>query len=145
MTKLSFFLLTCAALLTFQACQSDGGGGGKCNLEGTWKVSTTDVQSDKLPPTVVELTKLEVESSQYSFTADGQVVWLNTSSGTQVQGTWALSETGDELTLTYQDRQPDIFKVANCSAKELKVSQRAPLDPAQEALISINTVLARVE
>ncbi len=141
MKKLSFLIFTTLVLFTFQACQSDGG----CNLEGSWKVKSTDVQSPKFSASIIEMTKAEIENAKYDFTADGKVLWQSTPVALPVEGTWALDEKGDNLTLTFPDRSPDVFTITSCSANELSTTQRAPQDPAKEATLTINTVLERVQ
>ena len=140
MKKLSFLIFTCMILLTFQSCLSDS----KCNLEGKWKVKSTDVQSTKLSGSIVEMTKAEIENTQYEFTADGKVT-SSVAGQIPAEGTWSLAETGDKLVLTFPERNPETFNLTNCTSNELSVSQRAPADPSKEEILTINTVFERIK
>jgi len=141
MKKLSFLIFAYVIGLSFQSCQSDGG----CNLEGKWKVKSTDVQSSKLSPSIIELTKEEIVNAEYEFTADGRVTFTNKPGNPPAEGTWTLDEPGKKLVLTFKDKQPETFNLSSCSSKEMTANQRAPEDPAAEALITINTVFEKVQ
>jgi hypothetical protein len=140
MKKLSFLFFASMLFLTFQSCLSDR----ECNPEGKWKVKSTDVQSPKLSVSTLEMTKAEIENSQYEFTAEGKVI-LTSGSNPASEGTWTLNETKDKLVLTFPGREPETFNLTSCTSSEMAVNQRAPEDPAKEAILTVNTVFEKIK
>ena len=141
MKKLSYLIFTFAILMIHASCNMDGG----CKPEGKWKVKSAEVQSTKFSQDILEMTKSEIESSQFDFAPDGKVSWTTGENGAALEGTWSIDEAANQLLIALPGRAVDKYNIISCSSNEMSCSQRAPEDPQQEAILTINTTFERVK
>jgi hypothetical protein len=124
--------------LNLTSCMSDS-----CDVEGTWKATSTDVQSSRFSATIVELTKAEILNTSYEFLKEGKAIRANGTTGNKEEGTWKWNETGDEIILEFPGSAIENISMGDCSSSSFSASQRIPEDTAKAAVLSINTVFER--
>ena len=126
--------------LYLSSCMSDS-----CDIEGTWKATSTDVQSSKFSPTIVEMTKAEILNTSYEFLKEGKAVRTSGTAGNKEEGTWKWNETGDKLILEFPGSAIESISMGDCSSSSFSTYQRMPEDTTQAAVLTISAVFERQE
>jgi hypothetical protein len=145
MKKLSCVLAVVAATVYLISCKSDtlGGGGGGCSMEGNWKVKSVDIQSEKLNPSILEISKNIALARTYNFTADSITINEGTraaaSTGKYVVEDGRLKMTGSGVNGTLAED----MKIDDCGGSEVKLSYRMPADTTIQAIATTTLVIVK--
>ncbi len=144
MKKNVLFLLAFSAMLSFQSCMDDS-----CSFEGKWTVQSADVQSSKLSPSIVQMTKEDYQAAVYDFAKGGKVTVNGVAGTKRKEGTWSFDKNAQVITLGSEEAAPDFwrekFQMVSCVDGEMTISQRIPEDPSQEAIADIKLVIKKAE
>ncbi len=144
MKKLSCILAVAAATVYLVSCKSDVLGGG-CSMEGNWKVKSVDIQSDKLDPSILEISKSIALARSYSFKAD--TVFIKDGErpeptvGTYTVEDGRLKMTGSGATGTLAED----MKIDDCGSSEIKLSYRIPADTTKPAIATTLLVIEKAK
>ena len=121
MKKFFFAICILGTSLFMTSC-----GAGGCSIEGEWKVSDVNIESDKFSDMLINTMKDEYLKSTYKFNKDGTMtIGSNT-------GTYTFSETN----LTWADdlsKAENILQVKSCSSSAIELLQRMPPDESKPA------------
>jgi hypothetical protein len=144
MKKNVLFLLGVSAFLSFQACTDDS-----CAFEGNWTVQSAEVQSAKLSPSIVQMTKEDYQASVYDF-AEGGKVTVNGAAGSKPkEGSWSFDQTSQVLTMGSpagaQEQWSEKFQMVSCVGGEMTLSQRIPEDTNIEAVAEVKLVIKKTK
>lgn len=144
MKKNVLFFLAFSAILSFQSCMDDS-----CSFEGKWTVQSADVQSAKLSPSIVQMTKEDYQAAVYDFAKDGKVTVTGAAGTKPKEGTWAFDKTAQVITLGNEETDPafwrEKFQMVSCMEGEMTLTQRIPEDPSAEAIADVKLVIKKSE
>jgi hypothetical protein len=138
-----FFALIASLLLS--ACAVDDGS--DC-FSGKWKVSQVDMQSTKLSPTIVEMTKLDYNSYQYEFMDDNKLRITSKLYELPMEGTWKFDKATQELQWTIVNtsliRVTETSKLVSCTEGEIVISMRVPNDTAKDEMATLTMTWEKI-
>lgn len=137
--------MAAAAAVLLSAC----GGDNICSFEGKWKVESSDIQSTRLSPSILEMSKNEMNATVYEFSKEGNISINYTNRSATSAGTWAFDPATNVLTWEAKTESGDIYKenskITACSGSEIAVSQRMPADTTKEAIATVTMVWKKVK
>ena len=144
MKKNVLFLLGVSAFLSFQACTDDS-----CSFEGNWTVQSADVQSTKLTPSIIQMTKEDYQSSVYDFAAGGKVTVSGAAGSKPKEGSWAFDQAAQVLTMGSPQGAAELwsekFQMVSCVGGEMTLTQRIPEDTNIEAVAEVKLVIKKTK
>lgn len=144
MKKLSFSFLTILAVSFLASCGDDN----SCSFEGTWKMKSADVKSEKLSPTILEMSKIQMMETEYAFTKDSITI-INKSGNSSFAGTYSFDDAAQKLewkTVSSDGRPYDeSVKVTSCASAERTLIQRMPADTTKPEIAVTTMVLEKVK
>lgn len=145
MKKFSSAFFAAIVVALFSACGSDG----DCSFEGKWKVVSADIQSTKLAPSILEMSKNEMSATVFEFSKEGNISINYTNRSATSAGTWAYDIATQVLTWEAKTETGEIYKqdskVTACSGSEISISQRMPADSTKEAIATTTMVLQKIK
>lgn len=145
MKKFNVLVLSLLSLWLLSSCAEEG----SCSFKGNWKVKSADVQSAKLPASILQMTKDEIMATTYTFTKDGKVTVNGGEGSLSREGTWSYDKNSSQLTcsgkLSTGADFTEVNQIDACTGTEITLSQRSPADTTQAEIARVSFVLEKVQ
>lgn len=139
-------LTAMAAIISLQACSNEP----SCNFEGKWQVTTADLKTEKISPSIVNMAKEEYLSTEYEFLPEGKLrIHKKIENGDPIttEAGWAFDEATQQISWSNPETTPnhinEAYQLTTCSAESITLTQRMPADPEKEELVTVTLTLSR--
>jgi hypothetical protein len=144
MKKLLFPLFALALVVMASSCTSDS-----CSLTGLWKVTSADVQSEKLTATIISMAKDELMNTQYEFAKDGSITISRGEFAAATTGTYTYDDAAQTLSWETKTQagedSHEASTITACTQSEVTLTQRLPEDPAKELIATVTFTMERIK